>query len=202
MSGTRRAIIQAQPAPLGIFLRSTASFADPTNPANTLIAPSSSVRYILGTAADEQLVGGDLPTFIFAGGGDDVITAGTGLLRAFGGEGNDRFLAVTGDGGAIYDGQAGINTYDMSGTLAGATVSLVTGLATSAQTGADRLISIQNIVGSLGDDMIVGDEMDNVLTGAGGNDTIDGGGGNDTFVARGSDGDDTYTGVRASIPTT
>ena len=98
----------------GILLRSTASFADPTNPANTLIAPSSPVRYILGTAADEQLVGGDLPTFIFAGGGDDVITAGTGLLRAFGGEGNDRFLAVTGDGGAIYDGQAGINTYDMS----------------------------------------------------------------------------------------
>ena len=47
---------------------------------------------------------------IFGNGGDDVIAAGIGSLLAYGGDGNDRFVATVGDGKATFDGQAGINT--------------------------------------------------------------------------------------------
>jgi len=123
------------PAPTGaagILLRSSASFADPTDPANILTTTSEPVRYVLGTAAAEQLAGFGVRTILFADDGDDVITAGTARMQAYGGAGNDRFVAVVGDGNALYDGQAGINTYDLSGTSAGAAVSDSDGAAVEA----------------------------------------------------------------------
>ena len=66
-------------------------------------------------------------------------------------------------------------------------------------TSTDTLISIENVVGSGGQDTITGDSGNNHLNGAGGNDTLDGGGGNDTFD--GSDGWDrvSYTSASSGI---
>ena len=66
---------------------------------------------------------------------------------------------------------------------ADATVNLVTGTATSAQTGAATLVSIQNVVSGLGNDTITGDAGNNVFFAAvgDGNDSYTGGGGTDTY---------------------
>ena len=120
---------------------------------------------------------------IFGNGGDDLIAAGIGSLLAYGGTGNDTFVATVGDGVATFDGQAGINTVDMSQISAAATVNLATGTATSAQTAAATLVSIQNVVDGLGNDTITGDANNNTFFAAvgDGNDSYTGGGGVDTY---------------------
>ncbi len=93
-------------------------------------------------------------------------------------------MATVGDGVATFDGQAGVNTVDMSQLSAAATVNLVTGTATSAQTAAATLVSIQNVVSGLGNDTITGDANNNMFfaaAGGDGNDSYTGGGGIDTY---------------------
>ena len=120
---------------------------------------------------------------IFGNGGDDLIAAGIGSLLAYGGAGNDSFVATVGDGVATFDGQAGVNTLDLSQITAAATVNLATGTATSAQTSAATLVSIQNVVSGLGNDTITGDANNNTFFAAvgDGNDSYTGGGGSDTY---------------------
>ena len=77
-------------------------------------------------------------------------------------------------------------------TTAAATVNLNHGTATSADTGTDTLISIENVIGGAGNDTINGDAQNNVLTGGAGNDTLNGNGGNDTLI--GGAGNDTMNG--------
>ena len=121
-----------------------------------------------------------------------------GIENVIGGTGNDRFVAsVTGDGNNSYNGGLGTNTYDLSATTAAATVNLLTGTATSSQTGSDTLALIQNVIGGSGADKITGSAVGGVFTGGLGNDTVVGGAGNDTFVATigvGNDGNDSYNG--------
>ena len=59
----------------------------------------------------------------------------------------------------------------------------MTGKATSAQTGAATLVSIQNMVSGLGNDTITGDASNNAFFAAvgDGNDNYTGGGGIDTY---------------------
>ena len=177
----------------GIFLRSNATYTDLTSNITKTVT-SAPVHYVLGTAGADAILGIAGNNIIFGAAGDDVITAGAGPMLAYGGDGNDTFKATVGDGSATYDGQAGTNTYDLSATSAGATVNLLTGTATSAQTGTDTLVAIQNVVGGSGADTITGLATGGVFTGGAGNDTITGGAGNDRFVAVGGDGNDTYVG--------
>src|SRR5262249_21571787 len=50
------------------------------------------------------------------------------------------------------------------------------------QVSTDTLISIENVIGTSGNDTIVGNEQDNILNGRGGNDNLDGGFGDDTLI--------------------
>ncbi len=163
----------------GIFLSSSASYTDPTT-LTSQTAVSDPVFYILdgnlGGVTGHTMSGAPGNNIIFANGGDDVITAGSGPMLAYGGAGNDRFVARVGDVNSTYDGQVGVNTYDLSQTSAAATVDLGASSASSAQTGSDVLVAIQNVVGSKGNDTITGDA------------------GNNTFFATANDGNDSYTG--------
>jgi Ca2+-binding RTX toxin-like protein len=58
--------------------------------------------------------------------------------------------------------------------------------------GTERLISIENLVGSSGNDEIVGNSADNVLSGENGNDILSGEDGNDVLL--GDNGNDTLNG--------
>ncbi len=87
-----------------------------------------------------------------------------------------------GDGNDTYIGGAGTDTYDLSSTSADATVNLVNGTASSADTGTDTLSGIENVIGSNGVNTITGTASANRIEGRGGNDVINGGGGGDTLL--------------------
>ena len=145
---------------------------------------------VTGTAAGEMIVGGGLGDFIDGAGGDDILIGGAGADNMAGGAGNDRFYATVNDGNDVYNGGTGTNTYDLSQTTAASNVNLTAGTATSAHTGSDTLVNIQNVVGSQGANVITGNVGNNAINGLGGNDTIlgvggadllNGGGGNDNI---------------------
>jgi Ca2+-binding RTX toxin-like protein len=75
-------------------------------------------------------------------------------------------------------------------TTAGATVTAT--IATSAQIGTDSLNTLENVIGSQGDDIISLNGNANVIDGFEGNDIIDAGANNDTVI--GGLGNDTMNG--------
>ncbi|MGV3511302.1 MAG: beta strand repeat-containing protein [Novosphingobium sp.] len=141
--------------------------------------------------------------------GNDTISAlaGNDLLNGLGG--ND--LLNGGTGNDTIDGGSGIDT----ATYADATATVKVNLSlTAAQNtglagGTDRLVSIENLIGSAFNDTLTGNNDDNRIEGLAGNDTMVGGAGNDTLIGElgtdkldgglgidtliGGAGNDTYT---------
>ena len=138
---------------------------------------------ILGTAGADTLAARTTANSYYGMAGNDTIS---------GGAGNDSFVATLNDGNDRYIGGDGIDTYNLSATSAGATVNLTTGKSTSSQTGTDTLATIENIIGSSGNDHITGSAAANVLNGGAGDDFIFGMAGNDTLI--GGTGNDRLTG--------
>ena len=134
---------------------------------------SDETAFITGTNAANTSAGTAGNDIILGLGGADTLTGNAGNDTVDGGNGADLLVATINDGNDIYIGGNGIDTYDLSGTTAAATVNLTTGLASSVQTGNDTLAGIENIIGSIG--------INNITDGAGSN-QINGMGGNDTFA--------------------
>jgi Ca2+-binding RTX toxin-like protein len=99
--------------------------------------------------------------------GNDIILGDAGRNLIDGNTGND-----------VIDGGAGIDTVYYGSRTEGWLIDLASGTATSGDE-TDTLISIENVVGSQGDDHIIGDSGPNVLAGGPGADIIDGGAGTD-----------------------
>jgi Ca2+-binding RTX toxin-like protein len=131
-------------------LRVTASYTDGPF-GQKAVAPSSETAFI-GTTGSNVIDG----------------TTGVDLMLGFGG--SDTFRASLGND--IVDGGTGTDTYDLSLTQAGATINLTSGAAASAATGSDTLFSIENVIGSSGDDQITDGAGANNLAGGVGNDTF------------------------------
>ena len=129
--------------------------------------------------------------------GDDTITPGDGQDTVLAGDGNDVIKATVNDGKDVYNGGNGIDTVDYSALTAGVTVTLGQnggpGSGFGIQSGEDKLISIENVIGSAGADQIKGSNVANVLAGGGGNDVLTGAGGNDSIVFRPGFGQDQIT---------
>lgn len=114
---------------------------------------------------------------------------------AFGGGGNDLFVNV-GAGSAIYGG-TGIDTLDVSSFTGGIYVDLTLGLGkTTFPVINFTVASIENVTGSIGNDVLVGNSAANTLIGNGGDDTLVGMGGADLLY--GGLGDDTLDGGYAN----
>ena len=142
----------------------------------------------------DVLTGGD-DTFqmdddavVYAGEGDDAITGTDGDDAIFGEAGDD--ILIGGAGSDLLDGGDGIDTVDFSALDPDSPlyIDLGEGEATVGDD-LDTLVSIENVIGGAGDDIIVGSDGDNVLAGGLGDDTFTGGGGDDTII--GGDGTDT-----------
>ena len=142
------------------------------------------------TTLGSYTLGANLENLTYTGTGNFTGTGNSLNNVITGGAGNDTFIATIGDGNDTYTGGAGIDTYDLSRTTADATVSLLKGTASSAQTGIDKLTTIENVTGGSGNDNITGDASNNILIGGAGNDTLDGRAGADTMA--GGTGNDTY----------
>ncbi|MGL4239333.1 Hint domain-containing protein [Tabrizicola sp.] len=145
-----------------------------------------SIENLTGSSANDTLTGNDLDNVLAGGGGNDSLT---------GGAGNDTL--VGGTGADLLQGNGGIDTADYSGSTGSVSVSLATNRGTLGDALNDRLISVENVTGGLGDDTLTGGIGGNVLAGGEGadsldggasRDTLDGGAGNDTLV--GGDGAD------------
>lgn len=172
---------------------------------------------IYGRSGNDRLVGGDGDDIIFGHEGNDQIFAGAGNDVVFGGagddlihgdigndvlwgeDGDDTFIAAENDGNDVIDGGDGSDTYSAADTSTSIRVDLAAFSSSGQSTGNDTLISIENVVGSTGNDQIVGNDDSNtidgfsgndIVEGRGGADTLSGGNGNDTFVATIDDGDD------------
>ena len=175
-----------------------------------------------GTGAD-QLEGGPGDDRAYAGPGDDRLLGDLGDDLLHGGDGDDRFSdgslepeAPEETGNDRYDGGAGVDTVDyhelsFAAEGQGGVLVLLSYFGVSAGWArhgeeADRLVGIENVVGTDRDDVLSGNAADNVLTGLGGDDRLFGRGGDDVLVvgsepgpgganlADGGAGDDTLLG--------
>ncbi|MGF7148800.1 Ca2+-binding RTX toxin-like protein [Sphingomonas zeicaulis] len=142
------------------------------------------IEGLIGSAYNDTLIG----------------TAGDNSLS--GGAGND---VIRGDlGNDTIDGGFGVDTLDYSLVGAGVTVNLISqSVQNTGGGGNDRILGIENVIGTAFADTLTGNEYGNVLTGGGGNDVLVGNAGND--VLDGGAGIDTAsyanstTGVRVNL---
>lgn len=135
---------------------------------------------------------------VIGGNGNDFIAGDAGANELSGGAGND-FLV--GRGGAdLLDGGAGVDTASYLASAAAVTIDLVSGFGFGGDADGDRLVSIENVIGTRYDDILIGDGGANRLEGDEGDDTIDGGDGNDVLI--GGAGIDTLSYESASAGVT
>ena len=133
-----------------------------------------------GDASDNRIIGMEGDDLLFGGAGNDTLEGGAGGDTLDGGEGWD-WVDYRNSGGPII-------------------LDLQSGRSDGAALG-DTLISVENLVGSLGSDFILADEANNRILGQSGNDVIagrhghdrvEGGSGNDRLY--GNDGNDILIG--------
>jgi Ca2+-binding RTX toxin-like protein len=172
----------------------------PSNP-NPNGGGQQEINPINGTSGADVLYDQMTWDSIQAGAGNDVIVAAADFYASGG---------LISTGADVFNGGAGTDTvtYALTGRLvpdplnqlglhAGVNVNLDAQVAyrigaAGVLVQPDGLISIENVDGSIFNDVIVGDDEDNVLNGLSGDDVINGGGGNDTV--RGGEGNDTLNG--------
>jgi serralysin len=137
---------------------------------------------IIGTVNADTIFAAGGNDAVRGGGGDDLIFGESGADVLFGDENNDTIIGGTGDD--RIDGGSGIDTVDYSGDNTGVVVDLTVnfGGIDGGSSGADTLISIENVLGTNLNDFFIGTSGNNVLNGLGGNDTMFGGFGADTLI--------------------
>jgi Ca2+-binding RTX toxin-like protein len=163
--------------------RDTASYASTASGVTVSLALQGTAQATGGAGKDtlsdfEGLIGSSF---------NDVLSGSNERDVLRGGGGSDRLTGA--DGGDVLDGGVGRDTLDGGGGVdwatyatAGSAVTVNLGKAGFQNTGGggvDRLTSIENLIGSGGDDRLIGDRADNDLKGGAGNDNLNGRGGDD-----------------------
>ena len=152
---------------------------------NDILHGEGSSDGLYGEGGDDLLNGGEGDDDLLGGDGDDTLNGGSGDDTLVGGDGGPD------DGNDVLNGGAGLDTADYSLAEAGVTVSLAISVAQDTGGGGiDRLISIEDLIGSDFDDVLTGNAAENLIEGEAGADTVTGGGGAD-FLYGGLD-DDTF----------
>lgn len=124
--------------------------------------PEHGTRSSTGTEQDDFLSGDESDNVISGFGGNDHLSGGTGADTLLGGD--------------------GVDTADYRDSLEAVHVDLETREALFGDAEGDILVSIENLAGSAGNDILTGDAGDNRLTGRDGDDILSGGEGNDRLV--------------------
>jgi hypothetical protein len=153
------------------------------------------VEYLLGTDYIDKITGNSLANVITPGAGADIVFGGDGDDRLVSGYVNDGTTNDKLDGNDVFSGGNGADTIDYSNRVAAGTKGIsVTldaviasdGTVTSGTasgviaTEADKIgVDVENIWGTIGDDILVGTNDVNVLYGLGGKDKVTAKAGND-----------------------
>ncbi|MGL4965387.1 MAG: calcium-binding protein, partial [Inquilinus sp.] len=112
--------------------------------------------------------------------GNDTLGGNAGTNTLQGWNGND--VLRGGSGADRLDGGAGLDTATYTESSAGIVVDLTAPQGTGGAAQGDIYVSIENITGSTGQDILIGNSVGNVLNGWAGKDTLTGGGGADRFI--------------------
>ncbi|MDQ3940732.1 MAG: hypothetical protein M3238_05210, partial [Actinomycetota bacterium] len=152
----------------------------------------SEIEALAGSDEDDILVGSDGNDALDGWGGNDVLNGKEGDDYLIGDEGDDRI-----DGGA--------GSYDLVEFFAAASITADLRAGTASGEGADELVGIEGLAGSVLGDVLIGNDSANFLFGNGGDDRIEGGGGDDMLDAGegidaliGGDGSDDCFGAESS----
>lgn len=124
----------------------------------------------VGTSHNDHLAGDDQDNRLEGGAGDDRLEGRGGDDVLAGGDGADSLIGGSGRDLADYSGGGPVR------------VDLTQGTAIDENGDTDTLNGIEDVLGSLGADVLTGDESDNRLEGSVGADTLRGNAGDDTFV--------------------
>jgi Ca2+-binding RTX toxin-like protein len=145
-----------------------------------LLVGDDSSRVVGKDDQDNELGGGDLDDQLIGLDGDDVLHGGLGNDKLFGNDDSDELMGGAGDDTLIGGGEDGRDLAAYWDAGSGVTVSLaLAGPQDTGTLGVDTLLEIEDLAGSLFDDVLTGDGLGNVIEGLAGNDTIDGGDGYD-----------------------
>jgi Ca2+-binding RTX toxin-like protein len=139
-----------------------------------------SIEGVIGSAFNDALFGDDQRNILRGGGGADDLYGLAGKDRLEGGVGTD--LLEGGAGADDLRGGDGIDTVSYVSSLQGVRVDLAAGTGLGGDAEGDRLSGIENVTGTMADDVIVGNGGANALYGWSGCDEFVGGGGADRFV--------------------
>ncbi|MDJ0716024.1 MAG: chondroitinase-B domain-containing protein [Prochloraceae cyanobacterium] len=133
---------------------------------------------IFGDDGDDTLEGGTENDTLSGDDDNDLIRGGAGNDSLFGGRDDDTIIG--GAGADTINGGEDDDTASYEGSAIGVNVNLATGIGSGGDATGDRLVEIENLIGSAQSDTLVGDNRDNIIEGAAGADSIDGRGGSDT----------------------
>lgn len=139
----------------------------------------SSVEQIEGSLFDDTLRGSSA---------NDVFDGLDGNDTLEGRAGNDTFLGSR--GGDFIDGGTGSDSLSYSVSESAVRVDLQSGTNSGGFAQGDRIISIENLEGSIFNDTLSGNSSNNIIDGLAGNDVITGGAGVDTLT--GGEGRDRF----------
>ncbi|MEM9331374.1 MAG: NF038122 family metalloprotease, partial [Pseudomonadota bacterium] len=145
-----------------------------------------------GNEFNNSLNGSAVRDLIDGRGGNDILNGFAGEDRLVGRTGDDTLNG--GAGADILDGGDGNDTASYAGATGGVSVSLATGTGSAGDAAGDSLISIENLVGSSGNDILTGGDGSNVIDAGDGDDSLFGSQSNNGWdFLNGEAGNDTYT---------
>ena len=164
----------------------------------------SNFTNVEGTQKADLLIGDNQNNILYGLDGNDTLNGGDGDDSLYGGKGNDTLSGgagrdlIDGGGDSVNNGERNLVSYKDS--TAAVKIDLYsTALQQGGDAEGDRLIHIQDVIGSAFNDSIIGNDEANSLAGGSGNDTLAGGIGQDTLD--GGDGIDTadFSGSTGSV---
>jgi hypothetical protein len=163
---------------------------------NDVIVVTAGIHEVLAGAGDDIVCADSIGSTLLGGDGNDVLIGGGGADRLDGGNGNDTLIGEAGADTLI--GGVGTDTVSYADHTTGGVTANIDGLPDSGWPNErDRIdASVENLVGSPGNDTLRGDAAANSLFGGNGNDHLVGGAGND--VLEGQGGNDALNGQAGS----
>jgi Ca2+-binding RTX toxin-like protein len=145
-----------------VMVMATISYKLAANLENAELKDTSSAASLTGNTLNNDLTGNGSKNTLDGGVGNDVLDAGAGNDTLLGGAGTD--ILIGGLGTDTMNGGTGDDLVDYTDAAAGfVNINLNTGKATGD--GSDTLISIEDVVGSDGDDIFIGSAVGNEFTG-------------------------------------
>ncbi len=143
----------------------------------------TNIEYIVGSHFNDRLYGNpDEDNTLEGLAGNDILVGGSGHDFLIGGAGADALI-----GGDDEDGTSYLTS------SAGVVVDLPNGIGHGGDAEGDTYQSIEDVHGSVYDDVIIGDSGDNIIDGWFGDDQLSGGAGSD--MVSGGEGNDTIYGA-------